>query len=810
VNAPHPDTRHRAHPGARRRTRRWALPAATATALAVGSLALLPGSASAKSADLTYSCTYGTLVSGAVPTTVTIDTDAPDTTPLLAPLQVLTTTTFEVPDSVHSALSAAGASAVQLVADQTTNHGVTVSYDYGSSSTPVQTHPVFHFSDWVFTGTSGGAYSMNPGPKIPGTYQVHAGDISLELQVTTASGTTTYPVSCTVPSGQLVDQIVATDSTTTALALSSSTATYGGTAPTATATVTRDGTPTSNWPALGGKVQFSDGSTVLGTAPVNASGVATYSLAALKSGQHSITAAYVPATTGDPYLSSTSSASVLKISSPTTTTVTAPQSVLRNDTSTATATVTATDGTTPTGSVSFAVDGGSPTSKTLSGGTATFTLPTGTPGTHSVTASYGGATYLVTSSGSKEYGVGAPTDTTVALTASTWAHNDDSPRATATVTAPGSDGTWPAITGTVQFKADGTSIGAPVEVGTDGKATLAQLGDLSLGTHTITAEYTPASGSVYALSTSGAQDLKVTSHTVTSLTVPSVVGIDQKGWTATAKVTSDHTGPAVTGAVTFTVDGVVQTPVDIDANGTAVSAALPTGKAGPHTIAAVYSGDDLHVTSTAKPETYQVGAAATRTTLTMPGSAKYGMRSVARATVRSNKGVPAGKVTFEVVGAGGRRSIVAVVKKGVAAATLPVLAPGAYQVSAAFSPTSPALYHSSGAAAKWLRVSKDTSRTTSWVRGVKLHQRPTAHVTVRGAHGAAKGKVLIQLRRYGKVMQVRTPTLRNGKAVVTFWKIGQAGRWAVVATYTGSADHTRSTVTKTVIVKAKPANHKKH
>lgn len=810
MNAPHPDTRHRARPGARRRTRPWAVPAATATALALGSLALLPGSASAKSADLTYSCTYGTLVSGAQPTTVTIDTDAPETTPLLAPLQILTTTTFKVPDSVHSALSAAGASSVQLLADATTNHGVTVSYDFGGTSTPLQTHPVFHFSqaDWTFTGTSGGAYTMNPGPKIPGTYQVHAGAIELELTATTSAGTTTYPVSCTVPSGQLVDQILVTDTTTTTLTLSSPTATYGGTAPTATATVTRDGTPTSNWPALTGNVQFYDGSTLVATKSA-ASGTATYALSGLGAGQHSITAVYVPAT-GDPYQASTSTASTLTVSSPTTTTVTAPQSVLRNDTATATATVKSADGSTPTGSVSFVVDGGTPTSKTLSGGTATLALPTGVPGSHSVTASYGGATYLLTSKGSKDYGVGAPTNTSLALTASTWAHNDDSPRATATVTAPGSDGTWPALTGTVQFESDGTAIGDPVAVGSDGTATLAQLGDLPLGPHTITAVYTPASGSVYALSTSGGQDLKVTSHTVTSLTVPSVVGIDQKGWTATAKVTSDHTGPAVTGTVTFTVDGAVQTPVELDANGSAVSAELPTGKAGPHTISAVYSGDDLHVTSTAKPETYQVGAAGTTTTLTMAGAAKYGQRPVAKAMVRSNKGVPAGKVTFRIVGAGGSRALVAVVRNGVAAATLPVLAPGAYQVSAAFTPANPALYHSSGAAAKWLRVGKDTSRTTSWLRGMKLHQRPTAHVTVRGAHGAAKGKVLVQLRRYGKVMQVRTPTLRNGKAVVTFWKIGRAGRWAVVATYTGSADHTSSTVTKSVVLKAKPAKHRKH
>ena len=769
----------------------------TATALAAGALALLPGAASAESGNLTYSCTYGDLVSGPVQTTVTIDTDAPDTTPVGTPLQVLTTTALTVPDSVHNAISAKGATAVQLVA--TDPDGVTVDYDFGGTSTPVRTHPVFHFADWVFTGTSGGAYSMNPGPRIPGTYVVHADAIDLDLDVTVGAATTTYPVSCTVPSGQLVDQILVTDATSTGLSLSSSTATYGGTAPVATATVTRAGTPTSAWPALGGRVQFSDGDTVLGTAPVTSSGTATYTLSGLGSGHHSITAAYVPGT-GDAYQASTSPAGALTVSTPTTTKVTTPATADLGTAASASIAVAAADGSTPTGSVQVSVDGGTPTSASLSGGRATVALPTGKPGTHAVTATYGGEDVFLTSSGTASYHVGSPTSTEVKLDSSSWSYPDAAPGATATVTAPGSDATWPPIEGSVQFY-DGTTKVGTADVDSDGHASLAHLPALALGDHQITAEYTPTGDAPYALSTSDPQSLHVVTRTRTTLSAPASVAIDTSA-KATATVTSSE-GSIPTGTVTFTVNGA-STAVPLS-NGTA-SFTLPTGAAGRRDVTATYDGDGGdYLASDPVSASYVVGAAATRTTVSLNhSSAAYGLRTTLKASVSSSKGKPAGTVRFKV----GSHGYTATVRNGTGSYTLPKLAPGSYKVSATFVPSNSATFTGSATTATpTLRITKDATRTTTSLGGVRLHQRPTEAIAVHSTHGAlVTGKVRVQLKRYGTVTQTRTVTLANGRATATFWKIGRAGTWRIVTTYVGNGSFTRSSVTKTVVVR-KPAAH---
>lgn len=78
-----------------------------------------------------------------------------------------------------------------------------------------------------------------------------------------------------------------TTPTTTALSASATTV-AGGTSVTFTATVT----PTSGTPTPTGTVTFKDGTTTLGTGPVNGSGVATYATSSLSVGSHSITASY--------------------------------------------------------------------------------------------------------------------------------------------------------------------------------------------------------------------------------------------------------------------------------------------------------------------------------------------------------------------------------------------------------------------------------------------------------------------------------------------------------------------------------------
>lgn len=605
MNAPHRTTRRRVH--------RRVLPGATATAVALGSLALLSGSAHAASGDPTYSCTFGSLLSGAQSTTVTIDTDAPDTTPVNGPLDITTTATINVPEAVQTALKALSPSAIELVA--TDPDGVKELYVSGATTIPVTTHPSFHFaqSGWSFTGSSPAPNHIEPGPSVPGTYQVKAADIDLDLNVYTGTSTpTTYDMSCTPPSGNpLIDTMTVTAPTSTSLTLASSTWTKPAAGPSATATVTVPGT-TSNWPALTGSVQLYDGSTKLGSPGVLSDGKATFAhLPDLPLGGHSITAAYVPPS-GGAYLASTSTASSLAVDTTTTTEVSVePQDPVTNTSAVATATVKAGDGSTPSGSVAFKVDGQSVGTATLNGaGVATTDLPTDALGDHALTATYAGTADFETS-------------------------------------------------------------------------------------------------------------------------------------------TSDTT----------------------------------------YTVVAV-------------------PPATTTTSLTLSGhAAAYGARTTATAKVTSATGTPTGKMRFRF----GAKVLTAVVRNGVASVTAPVLAPGRYAVTATFTATDDTLFASSSSASRTLVVTKDSTRATSTVRGVRLHQRPTTTVTIHTAHGSvATGRIIVQLKRWGMVKQTRTIALEQGKATATFWKIGRPGKWAIVVRYAGNDRLSRSSLIKTARLKpAKRAAHKK-
>jgi len=137
----------------------------------------------------------------------------------------------------------------------------------------------------------------------------------------------------------------------------------------------------------GGTVQFLDGVTLLGTGILNAGGLATFSTAGLALGSHTISAAY----TGAPlFLGSTSSTlteTVAKKSAITLRSSAAPSTVGKNVNFTATVTGS---GGTPTGTVTFYVDGVMQQVVNLSGGQAVFSISTLKAGNHAITAVYSG------------------------------------------------------------------------------------------------------------------------------------------------------------------------------------------------------------------------------------------------------------------------------------------------------------------------------------------------------------------------------------------------------------------------------------
>lgn len=141
-----------------------------------------------------------------------------------------------------------------------------------------------------------------------------------------------------------------------------------------------------------GAVNFFDNGVLLGTGTINASGVATFTTSSLSVGSHPITATYG----GDSNFTDSNSGStpltqtVQKSNTSATLTRSTPDA---NQPLTLTAAIApiAPGGGSPTGSVTFLVDGVVRGTVNLSSGTAALFLPNGlSQGTHTVTVQYSG------------------------------------------------------------------------------------------------------------------------------------------------------------------------------------------------------------------------------------------------------------------------------------------------------------------------------------------------------------------------------------------------------------------------------------
>jgi len=180
--------------------------------------------------------------------------------------------------------------------------------------------------------------------------------------------------------------------TSTALASSANPSSYHQSVTfTATVTATFGGVPN-------GSVQFKDGNTVIGTAALNASGVAKLSTASLSVGVHSMTAAYLG---NSNFVSSTSSALKQTVNKAKTTTslVSSKNPSIKGKPVTFTATVHPAFGGAPSGKVTFkngAVVLGS-VAVNATTHQAKFTTSKLSVGTHSITAAYAGDTNFLSS-----------------------------------------------------------------------------------------------------------------------------------------------------------------------------------------------------------------------------------------------------------------------------------------------------------------------------------------------------------------------------------------------------------------------------
>jgi hypothetical protein len=254
---------------------------------------------------------------------------------------------------------------------------------------------------------------------------------------------------------------------------------------------------------------------------------------------------------------------------------------------------------TPTGTVTFTIDGQAQTPVALSvvGGVdeAQFVTSTLTPGPHSVSAAYSGDTNLSPSSGSLPTQTVNSSNLPATTTTVSSSLNPSTVGQQVTFTAvvsPGAHAGTPA--GTVTFTIDGQAQ-APVPLSVVGGVDEARFvtSTLAAGQHPVSAAY--SGDSSFAPSAVASPLVQVVRAHATTITAVSSANPSSLGQpvTFTATVTPGAGAPALTGSVTFIIDGKAQTPVPLELTkgGDRATLQISTLSAGNHTVTATYNGD---------------------------------------------------------------------------------------------------------------------------------------------------------------------------------------------------------------------------
>lgn len=387
-----------------------------------------------------------------------------------------------------------------------------------------------------------------------------------------------------------------------------------------------------------GTVTFLDGTTKLGTAPLDATGSASLNVTNFTVGTHRLTASYAGNTNS---IASTSVLlnQIVVASSTTSTIITNNADVSFGTTVNFTATVTATNGGTPTGTVSFQDGATVLGTVTLSNGTAVFKTSTLAVGAHSIHILYGGDSNNASSNSSAVQETIEQIGTIATLsTSGSPAAAGASISLTATITANSIVPSSP-VSGTVSFMEGTTTLG----VGTvSGNKVILNLSSLPVGQHNIVALYGGATNYSGSTSVSIAQSVQQaqTTGTLIASVNPAVAG---KNDTLTVTITSN--GGIPTGTVKFMDGTTLLGTAVLNAQGVAIYT-VPAFSTGNHSITAVYPGDSNNL-GTTPTLSLSVDQATTAVGLTSSGSPSIaGVSITLSAKVMGNGGSPTGIVTF--------------------------------------------------------------------------------------------------------------------------------------------------------------------
>jgi autotransporter-associated beta strand protein len=397
-----------------------------------------------------------------------------------------------------------------------------------------------------------------------------------------------------------VNQTVRQDGTSMTLTTSSGlvggvpTSTYGEPV-TFTATVTQ-ASPGTLKPV--GSVVFHDGSTVLATVSLNASGVATCMTQTLAAGRlHAITATYAGNTNFGPSTGVVTGGQFVTADGTTMAVTASPSTAFYSQPVTFTATLSPVGpGTLPPSGVPVIFREGSSvlaTVNTNSSGVATYTTSTLPLGGHTITASFAGNTNYTGSSNSASTSVIQDGSTTTLTSSPNPSNFGQVVTFTATVKAASPGIGVPG--GSVSFSVDGGAAQTKT-LNASGVATLA-LSNLARGFHTITVSY--AGNANYSGSGNSLTQV-VRAQSAISLASslnPAFVNQSITFTAVVAPVNRPSGFPMPTGTVTF-YDGsaVLATAVPIDpTTGVATFTTSALGVA-THSISAKYNGDGYYTT----------------------------------------------------------------------------------------------------------------------------------------------------------------------------------------------------------------------
>jgi hypothetical protein len=657
---------------------------------------------------------------------------------------------------------------------------------------------------------------------------------SLTLGAAFVPATTSFAAStaATVP---FVVEVVVPDATKVVVTTDPAGTVQAGTPVQLTATVSNldDSTTPS------GTVQFTLGGVDFGTpVALNGSGVATTTNSALPVGSAVIGARYIP---GSPaFIESTADTvtlSVVAYATSTTLVVSPDTSTSAGSSVTLTATVANLDtAAVPTGTVQFKANGADVGAPAAVNGSGVATLTTTTLPAGSLTLA---ATYLPATSGfvgSTSTGVPIEvltfaTSTTVTTSPVGSAPAGSSVTLSATVANTTAPGTVPM--GSVQFKLNGSALGAPQPLDGSGVATLTTT-SLPAGNQNLAATFVPSS-TAFVESTSTGVSFQVLTYTTTTTLVSAPAGPVAAGSSVTLTATVANTtapGTTPTGSVQFK-NGTTNlgSPVAVSGAGTAAftTTALPVGTASL-TAQFIPSGAAF-LASTSAAVGLVVNPYATTTTLAVsPASAVTGGDSVTLtatvATTPAGGPAPAGSVQFEVNGEDFGQPV-PLNGSAVAALTTTGLQAGALSLSATYVPSSTTFTGSSATTVPFVVQTFETTLELEVAPSGSVTQGDpvtlTATVTsaetpVDVASAAVVGRVRaqaagvpvggVQFTVNGSPLGAPVPVDEAGTATLTVTDL-PAGTLSFGASFTpGSSGFVASTASSTVtlIVEAAPSS----